>query len=463
MNIFVIKNNKFLGTLKEKDGIFFFNYAEDIKPDGYLLGLENIKNKSNELFPIFENLIPESEIVKNIKHKHAIKHTIGILLYLDNNNGSFEFYNKEDFESLTLNEDNVVCYESIKDKILQSNYTYPNILKDYKFINIDNAKLHPKELSKLAQDSAIGLSGVQYKFAVDLDHNNSQIKITENKNDMYFIKPYNIQRCTFKKRGNNDNYIPYLLINEHLFMTMARDFGFEVPYNAIIKDGVDYHYIIKRYDNYCGIKFDHTDFLTFIGKTSRHKYEINLKELEENIFDLLDEKNMLILYKFFVFSVIIGHGDLHAKNLSLIYKSNSLYEKELTLSPFYDIATTKIYGKNVDSRDIGINIASKTKKFINIKDLIEVAVKMNITKAMANSIIEDYALNFLNNFKKVYIDNLPMEIKSLPFYRLNGYGNPDTLEVVLLKYLNNRKKDIKKYLGIEIKKEEKTPAQMLFE
>lgn len=463
MQIYVVKNNKLLGVLEEKDDLFYFSYENDIKTTGYLLGLKNKKNKSDELFPIFENLIPESEIVSTIKYEHRIINTIGILLYLSNNNGSFEFYNKKDFEALTLIENNIFVYESVKDEILQSDYRYPNILKDYSFINIEANKLHPKELNKLAQDRAMGLSGVQYKFAVSLDHKKKEIQFTDDKNDIYFIKPYNKQRCIFTRRGNNDKYIPYLLINEHLFMTMARDFGFDIPYNAIVKEGVDYHYIIKRYDNYTGIKFDHTDFLTFIGKASKHKYDIKLNELKKHVFDLIDEDDILKLYKFIVFSVIIGHGDLHAKNLSLIYTSNSLYEKELRLSPFYDIATTKIYGKNVDSRDIGLNIASRIKKFLNRKDLVELANTMNITKNLAESIIDEYALRFLNNFKNIYVDTLPSEIKSLPFYRLKGYGAADTFEVVLLRYLNGRKKDIKKHLEVEIKKEEKTTAQMLFE
>lgn len=463
MYIYVVKNNKLLGVLKEENEFFFFNYEDDIKSFGYLLGLNDKENESDELFPIFENLIPESEVVKSIKHEHSINNTIGILLHLSNNNGSFEFYNKEDFDALVLSEDSIVNYESIKNEVLKSDYTYPNILKDYSFTNIDDNKLHPKELSKLAQDSAMGLSGVQYKFAVSLDHNKKEIKFTDNKKDIYFIKPYNKQRCTFTRRGNNDNYIPYLLINEHIFMTMARDFGFNIPYNAIVKEGIDYHYIIKRYDNYSGVKFDHTDFLTFIGKTSKYKYDIKLDELKEHVFNLIDKDDILKLYKFLVFSVIIGHGDLHAKNLSLIYKSNSLYEKELTLSPFYDIATTKIYGKNVDSRDIGLNIASRIKKFFNRKDLIELAGNMNIAKDVANSTIDEYALRFLNDFKKIYVDKLPIEIKSLPFHRPKGYGTPDTLEVNLLKYLDTRKKDIKKYLDVEVKKEEKTTAQMLFE
>ena len=82
--------------------MFYFSYEEDIKLTGYLLGLKNKENESDELFPIFENLIPESEIVSSIKHEHGISNIIGILLHLSNNNGSFEFYNKKDSEAAKI-------------------------------------------------------------------------------------------------------------------------------------------------------------------------------------------------------------------------------------------------------------------------------------------------------------------------------------------------------------------------
>jgi len=107
MQIYVIKNNRLLGILEEKNDFFYFNYEDDIKLTGYLLGLKNKENESDELFPIFENLIPESEIVSSIKHEYGISNTIGILLHLSNNNGSFEFYNKNDFEALTLSENEI--------------------------------------------------------------------------------------------------------------------------------------------------------------------------------------------------------------------------------------------------------------------------------------------------------------------------------------------------------------------
>ena len=63
-----------------------------------------------------------------------------------------------------------------------------------------------------------------------------------------FTKSYSKYYTTYVPNDKERSYIPYLLINEHLFMTLARDFGFSVQYNAIIKHSSDYHYIIKRFD-----------------------------------------------------------------------------------------------------------------------------------------------------------------------------------------------------------------------
>lgn len=449
MKIYVVKNSKLLGILKEDASRFTFIYNNSIKKDAFLPHLSNKINKADELFSVFENLIPESEIVKNIVEKKNIKTIIEVLLYLDNINGSFEFYSEKDFAQLDLSEVETFNYIDVCNDILQSDYTFPNILKDFVFTGIDDNKLHPIELDELATKTTMGLSGVQYKFAVALDFENKKIKLTDSKNDLYFIKPYNKHRATFVKKGDNSNYLPFLLINEHLFMTLARDFGFKIPYNAIVKEGIDYHYIVKRFDNYNGIKIDHIDFLAYIGKQSIHKYDVKLTELTEKVFTTLSKEDMLTLFKFLIFSIIIGHGDLHAKNLSMIYKTNDINETELILSPFYDIATTKIYGKNTHDNDIGINLTARKKAHITKDDLIIIANKMNISEDEAINIIEDFSKKFCREFKSDYIDKLPTNIKALSFHRLNGYGH-DTLEVVLNKYLDKKKMEIKRYLKVEI-------------
>jgi serine/threonine-protein kinase HipA len=67
-----------------------------------------------------------------------------------------------------------------------------------------------------------------------------------------------------------------------------------------------------------------------------------MQELFKTAQKYIDEVEQLLLFKFIIFSVVIAHGDLHAKNLSLINKSNKSSEELKQLSPFYDISTTKM-------------------------------------------------------------------------------------------------------------------------
>ena len=59
-------------------------------------------------------------------------------------------------------------------------------------------------------------------------------------------------------------------------MSLARDFGFSVPYNGIIKHDSDYHYIIKRFDRHGELKIDH-EILTLMNKNSDQKYKVSMR------------------------------------------------------------------------------------------------------------------------------------------------------------------------------------------
>lgn len=108
------------------------------------------------------------------------------------------------------------------------------------------------------------------------------------------MKPYNKYQLNY---GGNI-YAPCLLINEYLFMTLARDLSFAVPYNAIIKGENDYHYIIKRFDRFNGIKFDHEEFATLLGLNTDTKYDATITEvLEKSKQYLSAKKDFLVLAK----------------------------------------------------------------------------------------------------------------------------------------------------------------------
>lgn len=445
MKIIVIKNNTPIGTLTEdKKGNITFDYAENINPNQYLIGLKDKTNTSQTLFPVFENLLPENEQLNNIRYEHNVKRTIDLLLYLDNIHGSLEFYSEKDFKNTQHTISEIFVYTEVKSEILRSDYSFPNILNTYQ-LKIPNEKLYPAGLSG---SKLIGLSGFQYKFSIHKNDMLQEITFDGEENSEYIMKPYNIHYSKHTPAIKENAYIPYLLINEHLFMTIARDFGFDVPYNAIIKHNDDYHYIIKRYDRFNGLKIDHHEILTLIGKASSEKYKVSCKDIVNAVSEYLNDEEMLQLYRFIIFSIVISHGDLHAKNLSLIYQSNSIDEKRMMLAPHYDISTIGIY-KDTDDNDIGMIVKNK-KKNISIDDLLWLSENMGINSDRALDEIERIGSKFISDFKN-YIALLPQDIRLLPVYK-DRYKHFDTLEIVFTKFYDKRCGYIKKYLLQNVEK-----------
>ena len=447
MQLYVIKNGRLTGILTEtNDGMVTFKYSDGITSDQFLPGLADKINAAPVLFPIFENLLPEHEQLTLLKVKHNITNKIGTLLYLDNVHGSFEFYeNINDIpEPLGFT---TFIYSQVKKDILEDNYTFPNILSDYIF-DIPIERLYP---SGLTGSKITGISGYQYKFSVHKDDVRRRIYLDDNKESHYILKPNNLYYSKFNPKDKDNAYIPFLLVNEHIFMSFARDFGFDIPYNGIIKHGEHFHYIIKRYDRFQNMKIDHYEILSLLGKQSTDKYSITCKEIIEKCKKYLTADDLTKLFRFIVFSIIIGHGDLHAKNISLICHSNNSSDTKMELAPLYDISTSSIYF-DVDKNDIGLSINGK-KKEITLSDLLWLASIADIQEDLARGFIVEIATQFLETFE-AHIDKLPPNIKELPFYaRRSIYPSRISLNKIFSKYYTNRCEYIEQYLSI---KKEKT-------
>jgi serine/threonine-protein kinase HipA len=436
----VVKNNKRLGELSQDSNQICFSYDIEIDHNEYLPGLNKPINRAIKLFPVFENLLPEHEQLTILKEKHSIINEIDVLLHLYDIHGSLEFYSEDEFSSIELKPYVQFDYSDVADTVLQNNYIYPNIL-DYR-LDIPDDILYPKELK---EGRAMGLSGFQYKFSVIIDHSAKVISNCADSTAHYLMKPFSPSFHKFDKLSDStQGYIPYLLINEHIFMTMARDFGFNVPYNAIIKDGIDYHYVIKRYDRFEDSKIDHAEFLTLLNKHSDQKYKITIKEIFHKAQEYLDFDGLLELFEFIVFSIIIGHGDLHAKNISLINKSNASDETKKQLAPYYDISTTDIY-KGLDSNDIGMKIKNKQSK-ITYSDLIWIAGTVGIEESVAKTSIDKLCTMFIDGFEE-YIVKLPNEVKTL-LVKVNR-SHKNALDDVFYKYYRKRVKYINKMLLVK--------------
>lgn len=446
LEIYVVSRGRYIGTLSELSTTpsFKFSYADEIDPDCYLLGLQQRVNESNKLFPVFDDLIPENkDKLEAMKANYGIRNTIELLLHLDNIHGSFEFY--REFDSIHNNRCiDSIQYNDVKNEIL-GDYSYPEILDGYVLDRL------PENIYSNPNNTTLGLSGYQEKHSVSKDDIKKTIKYVGSIETEYFIKPFNIEFSHYGKVGKKfteykRRYYPYLLINEHIFMSLAKDFGFDVPYNGLIKDldHNEYHLIVKRFDRYRTIyKFDHHTINSFLGKISDDKYKVKLVDVINEIKEKVSLTEMQTLFRFIVFSVIISHGDLHAKNISLIFCSNDLGDKRMQLSPMYDILTTKIYNNRQNKVDIGMKLNNKGCN-INRSDFLLLAENMGISAEYAQTVINDFCTKFLSSFM-IHFNKLPEYIKSLNI-KVSNYSNDITLLGKYIKYFQDREQYIREFL-----------------
>ncbi|MCB1558619.1 MAG: type II toxin-antitoxin system HipA family toxin [Alphaproteobacteria bacterium] len=140
--------------------------------------------------------------------------------------------------------------------------------------------------------------------------------------------------------------------NEFFCMRLAAAVGLPVPKADIywLKDKP--YYLVERYDrrkNADGVftRLHQEDFCQALHVPPELKYENEGGPSLEQCFGLLDTriksgsmagKNKITLLQGVIFNYLIGNGDAHGKNFSLLYDG----EAE-SLAPFYDLLSTVIY------------------------------------------------------------------------------------------------------------------------
>ena len=355
-SIVVILNGDLVGVLGYGQGQYLFTYDEKYKGKA-LPGLPKDKQtKTPELFAIFENLIPEhSRREKLLLNKKDIA---DVLLDLDNAHGAFDFVKLEELFKYKSKYSDRPSYSSIKAKVLGHN-EYPNVL-DLE-IAIDEDKLKNSTSTELSN-----LSGYQHK--IDITINWDKKVITESWESDYLLKPMSRDLADYFNgdevmKGGKKRCYPLLALNEHLFMSFAKnELGFAVPYSGIVSTNYDFHYIVKRYDRYNEFKYNHLDLGQLLGIQSKHKYDVSSEELFKKLnTTLYDDKAKREALRFYFYSYLIKHSDLHAKNISAL----EVIQDKYVLSPLYDVISVGIY--NGEAHDLGLSFISPTHKPVNLK------------------------------------------------------------------------------------------------
>lgn len=118
------------------------------------------------------------------------------------------------------------------------------------------------------------------------------------------------------------------------------------------------------------------DFCVLSGKTSDHKYRGSY-ETGGKIVSLFtrDQSQVEQYWRYVLFSCMVGNGDAHLKNYSLLYSADDNTSPKL--SPLYDVVNTDIYPTTDKELALKLN---KSKKFPNRDDLLKFARELKIIK-----------------------------------------------------------------------------------
>lgn len=196
-----------------------------------------------------------------------------------------------------------------------------------------------KEFMLLApkKSNANSISGVQPKLQAALIDN--VITVTDSGGD-FIIKP-----CP-----ESFEFFPE---NELLCMQIHRLFKIDVPPCGLIpfKDG-SLAYIIKRYDREGGRKVVHhedmSSLLMLSSGDNMTKYTgASCQEVLEFISkSSMTQKSQIDFIKRLYLSYLVGNGDMHLKNISMVHAIDPVIGEFMDLAPVYDVLNTAIYGED---------------------------------------------------------------------------------------------------------------------
>lgn len=362
-----------VGFLGHEVGRYLFEYEKSYKGKK-LDGLDRDETSvSAILFPVFENLIPESD--RRDAYLAEGKNLAEILLELENTHGDFDFVSADKLYGYKREYLNKKSWLLVKDEILSQNI-FPNILEVS--IGIEAEILEDKGKHS-------SLSGYQNKIDINIDFEAGNIE--QSSDALYLLKPYNSESAIYNFRDKNQTHLPYMGLNEHLFMSFAKNaYGFDVPWSAVLVGEKDFHYVVKRYDRHGGYKYEQRDFAQIMNIKSDQKYFTTSERLFDAIGEVVKSKEERVKFlEFYLFSFVIEHADLHLKNISIINIGRDKYR----LSPLYDLISNGVY--RGDSDELGLPLGGK-KRHIALDDFYQLSARLGIsklqTKKTAKKIIE---------------------------------------------------------------------------
>ena len=258
----------------------------------------------------------------------------------------------------------------------ESEATHPACLRKlFGTPRVPELNLRLDDIQAVAQRSAgkLSISGAQPKVSLSLKHGKL---IPVESGGEYILKP---QTQTFLNTPENEN----------LCTMMASHVGIDVPPHILIelKDG-SYAYVSRRFDRGPGGRKIHVeDFQQILGLDD--KYEGSFEQIGKTLNEVSAFPGLDAQYFFerVLFFFIIGNGDSHLKNFSVIH----LEDGTIKLTPAYDIVSSRL-AMPEEKGELAIPMNGKQNDILP-KDFREFARYLGIGDKSLENILSRYRLN----------------------------------------------------------------------
>lgn len=167
-------------------------------------------------------------------------------------------------------------------------------------------------------------------------------------------------------------------LNEHAMMSLARAVGIDTPDVRLVHrdelggiptrmwpNSEEWAYAVRRFDRISdearrSVHIE--DFAQVRDKYSQDKYEGTYESVAALSYRGHDLVALEEAVRRIAFCVIVGNGDAHLKNWSMIYHDRRIP----TLSPVYDLVSTAIYAPPDDPEELGLKFGGG-KRFSDVR------------------------------------------------------------------------------------------------
>jgi serine/threonine-protein kinase HipA len=267
----------------------------------------------------------------------------------------------------------------------------------------------------IALSEQMSISGVQDKISLKIE--NRKLVPTSSEGT-YLLKPIPLMEY--------GELIEDVAKNEHFTMQLASQvFGLNTAKNALIafSDG-ELAYITKRFDRVDEVKIKQEDFSSLAGYTEQshgknYKYDYSYEEIGGLIKEYLPSYKVEVLkfFKLVLFNYLVGNGDAHLKNFSVLQRST----KDYGLSPAYDLLSSSLHLPNESRTALEFFKEYESKSFeangfYAYDDFMVLAKFLNIPQKMVEKIVKDFLLKEEVTLK--LLDNSFLSDRAKERYRL---------------------------------------------